>query len=140
MPGLLWIVSLHVLGKVERIRTQILLVDDSVVADHERLNSRDPVIGRNRNQCEPADHDSVDHIVELTQRRCRTLPLQNFKEIAMVRLRAAGVAFLDGPRNALADGTARSTIFVFPVETIALSRGADDPLRVLIDSSLGVNF
>ena len=113
MPGFVRIVSLHVFGKVKRVRSQVFLVDDSVVADHERLNSRDPVLGRDRNQCEAADHDSIDHIVELTQPRCRTLPLQNFKVIPMIRIRAAGIAFLDGLCNGLADGTARRTICSF---------------------------
>jgi len=45
-PSLIRVVSLHGLSDVQRVRSQIPLIDDPVVADDEALDSRDAIFGR----------------------------------------------------------------------------------------------
>jgi hypothetical protein len=53
-PTLVRIVELHVLDDLAGIGPQILLVDDSIVANHECLYARDAIVSRYSYQCKPA--------------------------------------------------------------------------------------
>src|SRR5271169_5698071 len=81
LPGLVWVVKLHVLYDVEGIGAQVLLIYDSPVTHYETLHPRHTVFGRHGDEGKPADHDSLDDIVNLAQRRGRTLTFQNLKVI-----------------------------------------------------------
>jgi BASS family bile acid:Na+ symporter len=64
LPGLVRIIEFHVLNDVERIASQILLVDNPVVANHEGLYAGDAIIGGCGYKCKAANHRSLDHVVE----------------------------------------------------------------------------
>ena len=140
MPGLIRVVALHVLDDLQRVRSQVLLVHDSVVADHECLHARDTIFRRHGNQRKPADHRALDHVVELAERRSRTLPFQNFEVVAVEGLPLVPVAFLNGLRDRLADGTSPTAVRILPGQPILFSRCADDSLRVLIHSGVVVDL
>jgi hypothetical protein len=46
LPGFVRIVEFHPLNDVERIASQIFLVDDSIVINHECLYACDAIVGR----------------------------------------------------------------------------------------------
>ncbi len=62
-PGLIGIVSFHLLGNVYRIRPQIFLIDHSIAAYDKRLHTRHTILGRDGDESEPADHQSFDDVV-----------------------------------------------------------------------------
>src|SRR5438477_1987253 len=71
--------------------------------------------------------------------RSRALPFQHPEVIAVISgSLAMSVAFLDGFSDRFTDGTARTAIGVLPIQTVMLSRGADDLLSELIDSRVVV--
>jgi hypothetical protein len=86
MPGLIGIEPVHALESLKRIRSQILLVNGPVVANDERLHSGDAILGRRCGQGKPTNHGSLDEEVDLSQRRGRTLPLQNLEIVAVLGL------------------------------------------------------
>ena len=45
-PGLIGVEAVHALESLKRVRPQILLVNDSIGANDERLHSGDPILGR----------------------------------------------------------------------------------------------
>ncbi len=87
-PRLVGIESLHGPGELGGLWTKILLVDDSVVTDHESLHSRDPVLGGKSDEGKAADHHALNHEVQLAERRCRSLPFENSEVVAVKRLRS----------------------------------------------------
>src|SRR5258708_3361105 len=131
-PGLVGIVSLHVLTNLDRVRSQIPLVNDPVIANHEALDARDTIFDRECHQGKASDHNSLEYVVEFPQLRRRTLPLQYLEVIAVVsgRLRRR-VAFIDRMSNSFADRTTRATIIVLPEQAIVRAGSADHLLRVL---------
>src|ERR1700758_4738221 len=66
LPTLVWVIPLHTLIYLGRVRLQILLVNDSVIAVHERLNAGGAILGSSCDQCEAADHQPPDYIVQLS--------------------------------------------------------------------------
>src|SRR5262249_19802337 len=122
------------LGKLESVRTEVLLIDDSIVAHHEGHYSGDAILRRNSNEREAADHRSVHNVIHLSERRVRPLPLQYSKKVAMVGLlRSGGVTALDGARHIFTDGAAPRAVWVLPCKAVLLPGSADDFLRILID-------
>src|SRR5271156_1192371 len=63
LPGLVGVVELHFVDDGKGVRSQVFLKDDSIIADHERHHARNAILGRNGDQCETADHRSLDHVV-----------------------------------------------------------------------------
>src|SRR5262249_284777 len=81
---------------------------------------------------EPADHHALDDVVHFTERRCGSLPLQDFEEIAVVRLSSRVSAF-DGPRDSFANRSAPVALSVLPCEAVLRPRRPADALPILID-------
>ena len=75
---------------------------------------------------------TLHYKIHFAERRRRALPFQDFEEIAVVRLRAAGVALFDGSSNVLAHRTAPGAIGVLPSQATLLARSADDALGILV--------
>src|SRR5207245_762088 len=67
----------------------------------------------------------------LAERRRGALPLQDFEQVPVVRLRAVGVALFKRSSNVFAHGTAPGTVGILPRQAILLARRADDALGVL---------
>src|SRR6185436_11024044 len=103
-----------------------------VLADDERLHAGDAVSGRSSGESEATDHRAIDHVVHLSKRRRRSLSLQDFEEVAVIRLRGARVAVLDGARDFLTYRALPRAVGSLPGEAVLLARSADDALRVLV--------
>ena len=131
-PALVRVEALHRPEGLERLRAEVLLPDDSVVADEERLHAGLLVVRRRRDEGEATDHRALDDEVELAERRRRALPLQDLEVVAVVRLVLVPVALRDRAGDLLAHRSAPGAVRVLPGETVLLSRGADDLLRVLV--------
>src|SRR6266567_3516507 len=142
MPSLIGIESIHAPENLKRIRSQILLVNGSVVANDERLHSGDAILRRRCGQCEPANHSSLNDKVDLPQRRGRTLPLQNLEIVAVVGLTSIRVriTLLKGLGHSLSDRASPSAIRVLPRQPVMFPRCADDSLRVLVYLGIIVLF
>src|SRR5713101_3530415 len=132
MPGLVGVEALHALEDLQAIRSQVLFVNDSVVADDERLDPCDSILGRYGGQGKSTDHGSLNDKVQLSQGRRGTLTLQNLEVVAVIRLSFIRIALRQGLGDPLSDGTAPRAIRVLPRQPIVFPRGADDPLGVLV--------
>src|ERR1700741_1687525 len=80
-PSLVRIVAFHRFSSLCRVWAEILLVDDSVVANDEGLHPSYPILCRPGHQPKAADHCSLDYVIQLAQTRCRALPLQYLEVI-----------------------------------------------------------
>ena len=104
LPGGIRVIALHILDDFQRVRAKVFLVNDPIVAHHESAHSGDAVFGWNGNKSEPANHDSFDHIVELSQWSRRPLSLQNLEIVAVIsRAFAGGVTLCNCAGHRLAD-------------------------------------
>jgi hypothetical protein len=122
LPALIGIRAVHALETFKRIGPKILVVDDPVVADDKGLYCN-PILGWRCSQSEPTYHGSLDDEVDLSQRRGRTLPLENIEIVAVIRLRLTRirVALLKGLGNSLSNRASPAPIRVLrvlPSETI----------------------
>ena len=140
MPGFIRVVALHLLDDVKRIRSKVFLVDDAVVADHERHHASDAILGGHDNQRKAADHRSLDHVVELAERRSGTLAFQNFEVVAVEWRPLVYVTLLKGFRYRLSDGASPTAVRVFPSQAIMLSGRTNYSLCVLIYSRVVVDL
>jgi hypothetical protein len=91
-PGCVRVETLHLFECVEGSWPEVLLIDHAVVADDEGPHTRYAILGGCSDQSKTADHRSLHDKVQFAERGCRSLPLQNLEEVAMVRLRATGIA------------------------------------------------
>src|SRR5215469_3749510 len=132
LPSLIRIETIQARKALQRIRAEIFLVDDSVGPNDKRLHTRDPILGRRGSQREAADHYALHDEVHLPKRRSRTLTLEYFKEVAVIRLSLVRVTFGYSFRNVLTDGACPCSIRVLPCKSVVLSRGADYFLGVLV--------
>src|SRR5947207_3010098 len=94
-PGFVRVEAFHLLEFVQGFRPKVFLVNHSVMTDDEGPHSSNVILSRCSDQGKAANHDTLHDEVHFAEWRRRALPLQDFKEIAMVRLRAAGVALLN---------------------------------------------
>src|SRR5882672_6433384 len=117
------------LERVERRRAQVFLVDDAVMADHERLHAARAVLGGGRDEREAANHQAVDDEIHFAEWRRRSLALQDLEEVAMVGLRLVGVALRDRLGDLVADWTLPRAVLVPPGQAVLRARCADDSLR-----------
>src|SRR4029077_12260238 len=120
------------LKRLQRIRSEILLVNEPIGANYERLHSGDPILGWCCCKSESADHCSFHDKVHLAQRRGGTLPFQNFEIIAVKRLTPLRVALLQRFGDPLSHWTSPGSIRVLPRQTIMFPRCANDSLGVLV--------
>src|SRR4029450_501724 len=83
---------------------------------------------------ESADHGPANHEVHFSHGRRRSLPLQNFKVIAVIRLRLTRIriALLERFGDFFSDRTSPSAIRVLPRQAVMFTRRADNSLRVLV--------
>ena len=102
------------------------------MADDERLDPCDSILGRCGGQGKSTDHGSLNDKVHLSQGRRGTLTLQNLEVVAVIRLSFIRIALRQGLGDPLSDGTAPRAIRVLPRQAVLFSRGADDALGVLV--------
>src|SRR6476661_703634 len=131
-PGLVRVEALHLLKLIESLETEIILVDDAVVADYERLHAGHAVLGRGGDQGETPDHHTFHYEIHFAERSGGSLSLQNFEEITVVGLGSAGVALFDRASDLFTDGTAPRAVGVLPGQTILLAWGTDNTLGILV--------
>src|SRR5690348_10321718 len=136
MPRLIRIVPVHVLDYFKSLRPQVFLVNYSIVADDECLYAGDAVFCRSGNKAESTDHDALDYVIELAERRGRTLPLQHLEIVAVKTGLAGLIAFLYRLSNWPADGPARCSIGILPIQTIVLPGRTEDSLRILVHARI----
>src|SRR5262249_29485285 len=110
-PGLVRVEPLNLLCSLNSIRTEVLLINHSVVAHHECHHSGVPILRRKGYQSEAADHGSVHEVIHLSERGVRPLPFQYFEVVPMPRLSARVTAF-DCARDIFTDGATPSTVGV----------------------------
>src|SRR4030095_2399252 len=85
-PGFIGIKTLYSFCDLECVWTKIFFVNHSIVAHHERLDSSNPVLRRSGDERKAADHHSLDHEVQFPKWRSRSLTLENFEEVTVIRL------------------------------------------------------
>lgn len=84
LPGCVGVETLHLFELLECIWAEVLLVDDAIVADHERLYTGDAVLGGGGDECEAAYHHAFDDIVESSERGGSALPFEDFEEVTVI--------------------------------------------------------
>src|ERR1041384_541467 len=72
-PTLIRIETLNSPGDFKCVRTEVLLIDNSILADQKSFYSSDPILRRRSDECEATDHHALHDIIEFAQGRCRTL-------------------------------------------------------------------
>src|SRR4051794_30343946 len=85
LPCLIGVIKLHALKDFEGIGTQVFLVNDPFVADHESLHARDTILGWRSSERKSADHRSADDEIHLAEWGVRTLSFQNSEIISVKR-------------------------------------------------------
>src|SRR3982751_1732526 len=132
MPSLVRVVTVHALEGCKRIGAQVLLVNDPVVADHERLHPRDFVLGWRGRQSKSSDHYAFNHEVHLTYRGGGTLPFQNLEKVSVKWLGFGPVALRQSVGDRLSNRTAPAPVRVLPSKPILFPRRTDDALSILV--------
>src|SRR2546426_738536 len=132
-PTLIRVKAVNFPGNFESVRTEVFLIDHSVVAYYEGHYSGDLILCRNSNEREATDHRSLHNIIHLSERRLRSLTLQHSEKVAVVGFRAAGVTAFNGARRIFTNRAAPCTVGVLPCQAVLLAGRADDLLRILID-------
>src|SRR4029077_13565418 len=120
MPGFVGIVAVHGRSNLCCIRAQVLLVDDSVVANDEGLHASYTVLRRPGYQREATDHGAVDVILQLAQTRRGSLAHQDFEVVPVERFAFARIALPDGLGYPLAHRSSPSSIGVLPGQAVML--------------------
>src|SRR5215471_4048715 len=132
VPRLIRVETLHLLKFFETPRSEILVIDNAVLANNESSHSGYAIFGGSSDQGKASYHHVFHQIVHLTERRRWTLPFQNFEEVAVVGLGATGITLFDCRGNFLADRASPGAIGVLPGQAVLLAGRADDPLCVLV--------
>src|SRR2546423_346923 len=68
-PGLVRVVLVHALERLQSVGSEILLVNDTVWANDKRHDSSDSILGGRRGESESADHCAANHEIHLSQWR-----------------------------------------------------------------------
>src|SRR5687768_5904290 len=69
-PTLIRIETLDSPGDFKRVRTEVLLIDNSVLADQKSFHSSDAILRRCSDKSEATDHHTLHNVIELAPRRC----------------------------------------------------------------------
>src|SRR5277367_4020286 len=77
LPGFVRVIKLHFHENLQSIWAQILLINNPLVTDDERLHSGDAIFRRSSSECEAPDHCSLNNKIYLAKRNRGTLPFQN---------------------------------------------------------------
>src|SRR6266699_3677684 len=132
-PGLIRIVFVHALERLQRIGSEILFVNDSVWANDKCHDSSHPILSRRSGEGEPADHCAANSEVHLSQRRRGSLSFQHVEVITVIRFTSLrGITFLKRFGHVFANRTCPSPIWVLPRQTVMFPGRADDALCVLV--------
>ena len=132
MPGYVGVEALHLFELFECIWAEVLLVDNAVVADHERLYTGDAVFGGRGDESEAADHDSFDDVVEFSERGGGALSFEDFEEVTVIGRFSGVVTLCDGASSLFADWALPLTVGSLPGEAVLFTGSADDALSVLV--------
>src|SRR6478672_11833278 len=114
MPGLVGIIPLHALERLERIRPEIFFVNHTIWTNHECLHPRNAILRRCSSQCEASDHRPFHYEVHFAHRSGWSLSLQHLEIVAMIRLPTLGVALLKSLGNFFANRPAPCPVGVSP--------------------------
>src|ERR1700722_10568702 len=113
-PGYIRVETFHLLELVQGLGSKVFLVDYAVVTDHEGAHTRYVVLSGCGDKCKAADHDSLHHEIDFTERRLPALSFQDLEKIPMVRLRANAIALFNCSGDVFTDRTAPRAIGVLP--------------------------
>src|SRR5262245_43658171 len=129
-------------GHLRGVDAEILLIHDAVVAHDEGHDSRDAVLGRERNERESPNHVAPDDEIVGAAGRIGTLREQQAIEIAVIGGRSAPassrVPVSSGLGYQWTQRALRLGGLCFPVEAVVFSLGAAKPLSVLQNTGAGV--
>src|SRR4030095_12085241 len=120
-PGVVRIEALHFLELFKAVHTEVLFVDNAVVANDEAFDSGYSVNRRTCNQRKSSDHDTLHNEIHLAHWSRRSLSFEDLKVIAVIRLLTRVVALFDCACNFLADRTSPAAIGILPGQAILLS-------------------
>src|SRR5437870_12860225 len=120
-PSLIWIVAIHLFKGLQRLRSEVLLIDDAVRTDNESFYSRNSMLSRRCRQGEPADHGAFHDEVHLAHWGSRLLSLQHFEIVAMKWLSFFRLALLERCPDSLSDRTRSCAIRFGPRQTVLLA-------------------
>src|SRR5689334_8733555 len=114
IPGFVRIEALHLREFAKGAGPEVLLEDNTVLADDEGLYARLSVLGGCGDESKAADHYSLHDIVHLAERRRGSLPFQNLEKVSMVWLCTGRISLFDRLRNLFANWAAPTAIRVLP--------------------------
>ena len=132
LPGCVGVEALHLFELPECIWAEVLLVDDAIVADHERLYTGDAVLGWRSDESKAAYHGAFDDVVELSERGGGALSFEDFEVVTVIGRFSGIVTLCDGASNLFADWTLPLTVGGLPSEAVLLTGRTDDALSVLV--------
>src|SRR5262249_7703512 len=87
LPARVQVVTLQVRRQLAGFRSQILLIDQSLLIDDERHDAAAAVFRRPGHDGKPTDHVSVDDVIVLAAGSVLALAGQDFEKVTVVRLR-----------------------------------------------------
>ena len=126
-PGLVGIEMSHLPRERAGHRAKIFLIHNAVLIHDERLHSRYPVLFREGNERESADHFPFDNVIRTAAWRIGALRLENAEVITVIRDRfgacsKSGGSIGKGLRN-------QGVGLTLPIQTNFLSRRTADGLQ-----------
>src|SRR5215475_10961845 len=125
-PRLVGIETNHLPRECAGHRAKIFLIHNAVVIHDERLHSRYPVLFREGNERESADHFPFDNVIRSAARRIGALRLENAEVITVIwdRFGAGGKS-----GGSVGKGFRNQRVgLAFPIKAIFLTRRTADGL------------
>src|SRR5215510_12207503 len=83
-PAPVRVMAFHCFDKLERVGSEVFLVNNPVMTHDESLYPGYPIFSGNRDQREAANHHVFDHVVEFAQGSSRALSLQHLEIVTMI--------------------------------------------------------
>src|SRR5580658_6088542 len=135
-PSGIRIVFLHGFAEGFGLLAEILLIDNAIPVYEKGHHAGGAVLGGISDEGEALGHSAVHDVILCASGRMLTLARQNMKEIAAIRSRRAGFAFLvtlgNGRSNQGPDRALGLIVRNLPVKAIVLAFIAEDLLGVLV--------
>src|SRR5437763_3785473 len=113
-PSLIRIVAIHLFKGLQRLRSEVLLIYNSVRTDNEGLHSRNSMLSGSCRQGEPADHGAFHDEIHLAHGSSWSLSFQHLEIVAMKWLSFFRVSLLLRFRDCFCDLTRTGYIRFFP--------------------------
>src|SRR5438128_12627159 len=82
-PSLIRIVAIHLFKGLQRLRSEVLLIDDAVRPNNKSLHSRNSMLSWRCRQGEPADHSAFHDEIHLAHWSSWPLSFQHLEIVAM---------------------------------------------------------